>query len=322
MKKLITNHASAVLLLAASALFASCSPQANNKTTSFINSAEIQNSNILNGDLADSSFQKEHGIVQLKIVSDVGVSTCTGSLIERDIVLTAAHCVDDQKINRVVAVFALDDITVSEDQVIDGIGAKIHPEYAPTDDTSKVWNDIAVIKLAKLAPSDFKLAILPTSETAQELVQDSKLILAGFGITNAVVREILKDKNGQAILGKDGQLQYVELPGQGSGTLRKVSDIIVTGVTEDKKEFTFNQENLRGACHGDSGGPALLKLKNGSIIQVGVTSRGTNLLGNCNEGAIYTGVTGHLDFIAKAVTDLNNLKNVPAAQDETAVNPN
>ena len=314
MKKEMMKQAAAVLVLTATALFVSCAPKSESAPTSYLNSAELQNSNILGGLLADSNFQKANGIVQLKIVTDVGVATCTGSLIERDVVLTAAHCIADEGLRRVVVLLALDDVKVTQEQVIEGINARIHPEYAPTDDKSKVWNDIAVVKLETPAPADFKLAVLPTAETVKQLTKGSKLTLAGYGITNAVIRKVLKDKNGKVVVGKDGQPQTIELPGRGSGTLRRVSNIAVTGVTADQKEISFNQENLRGACHGDSGGPALLQLKDGSYIQVGVTSRGTNQLGNCNEGAIYTGVAGQLDFIALAIADMNKPEVAPVAK--------
>ena len=312
MNKQTMKQAAAVLALTASALFTSCAPQGDSAPTSYLNSNELQNSNILGGLLADSNFQKANGIVQLKMISDVGTATCTGSLIAPDLVLTAAHCIADEGLRGIAVLFSLDDQKVTEEQVIYASNGTIHPDYAPTNDKSKVWNDIALVKLEKSAPADFKLAVLPTAETIKLLVKGSKLTLAGYGITNAVIRKVLKDKNGKVVIGKDGQPATIELPGRGSGTLRRVSNIAVTGVTADLKEISFNQENLRGACHGDSGGPALLQLKDGTYIQVGVTSRGTNQLGNCNEGAIYSGVAGQLDWIATASAQLNEPVKQPA----------
>jgi len=305
MKKEMMKQTAAVLAITAIALFTSCAPQSQSAAPSYLNSNEIQNSNILGGLLADSNFQKANGIVQLKIISDMGTATCTGSLIARDIVLTAAHCIADEGLRGIAVLFSLDDRKVTEEQVIYATNGAVHPDFAPTDDKSKVWNDIAIVKLEKAAPADFKLAVLPTDETIKQLTKGSKLTLAGYGITNAVIRKLLKDKNGKVVIGKDGQPATIELPGRGSGTLRRVSNIAVTGVTADQKEISFDQQNLRGACHGDSGGPALLKLEDGSYIQVGVTSRGSNLLGNCNEGAIYTGVAGQLDWIALAIEQVN-----------------
>lgn len=320
MKKVIMNQAAAVLTIAAIALFTSCAPQSQSAKPSYLNSNEIQNSNILGGITADSEFQKAHGIVQLKMVSDAGTATCTGSLIARDIVLTAAHCLADEGLRGVAVLFSLDDTNLTEEQVIYAADGAIHPDYMPTDDESKVWNDIAIIKLEKPAPADFQLAVLPTVETIKQLVTGSKLTLAGYGITNAVIRKLLKDKNGKVVIGKDGQPATIELPGRGSGTLRSVANIEVTGLTADAKEISFDQKDLRGACHGDSGGPALLQLQDGTYIQVGVTSRGTNLLGNCNEGAIYSGVAGQIEWITSAIEALNKPTVKPVDEPVAKVN--
>lgn len=309
------KQAATAFALTASALFSSCAPQSQGNPTSYLNSAGVENSNIVGGQLADASYQKAHGIVQLrvkKVIKFLGKtvtmseSICTGSLITRDIVLTAAHCVASKtSADKVDVLFGLTNAKATAT-----IAAKdwiINPAYVsnPQADSQSVQNDIAIVKLSAEAPADFKLAVLPTAKTIEQLLVGSKLTFAGFGITNPLVRDYKKDQNGKPVLDKNGQPQVVELSSEGSGTLRKVSDMVVTRITSDQKEITLDQRNLKGACHGDSGGPALLKLQDGTDIQVGVTSRGSNKLGNCNEEVIYTGVLGQQDFINKAVAQIN-----------------
>lgn len=314
MKTGMMKQTVALLVLTVAAFFTSCAPQSQSAPTSYVDTQEIENSNIVGGLLADSNFQKSHGIVQLIIFSLTGDAVCTGSLIAHDLVLTAAHCIADRGLRGIAVLFSLDDVKVTEEQVIYVSAARINPDFLPTDDTSKVWNDIALLKLEKEAPADFQLAKLPDVETIKKLTKGSKVTLAGYGITNAVTRKVVQDKN--------GKLTVVELPSRGTGTLRKVSNIVVQSVTVDQKEISFNQKNLRGACHGDSGGPALLKLEDGSYIQVGVTSRGTNKLGNCNEGAIYTGVFGQLEWITLATEQLNKPKEAPKADNDKVATAN
>jgi len=315
MKKEMMKQAAAVLALAASALFASCAPESQSASQSYLDAGnEVENSNIVGGQVADSNYQKSHGIVQLRVKKvlkflgktiTLSESVCTGSLITRDIVLTAAHCVASKtSADKVDVLFGLTNVKATSITAKDWI---INPAYVqnPQDDDQAVQHDIAIVKLSAAAPADFKLAVLPTAETIQQLLVGSKLTFAGYGITNAIVRDFKKDQNGKPVLDKNGQPQVVEFPSEGSGTLRRVSDMLVTHVTSDQKEISLDQRNLKGACHGDSGGPALLTLQNGTDIQVGVTSRGTNKLGNCTEGVIYTGVFGQQDFINKAVAHVN-----------------
>lgn len=271
-------------------LVSACSPSENLGSTQFVNEAGSDQAQIVGGTLASSQLQKQNGIVQLKISSLQGVATCTGSLIEKNIVLTAAHCLADPTITDVAVLFGLDDKSITQDQVIFGISGKVHESFKPTDDKMKVWNDIALLKLEKDAPVDFKLAQLPAADRLPKLDRGSKLMLAGFGITNALVRKVVKDKKGQQ--------KIVELPSTGDGVLRQVDQIVVTAVSLDKKEITLDQTRLKGACHGDSGGPAYLKQSDGTLLLVGVTSRGTEKLGNCNAQAVYSGVSGHLTWIS------------------------
>ena len=295
------NNIKLMGLVLVAALVTNCAPT-NNQDHVNSNYETQDSSGIIGGSLATSQFQKENGIVQLKIISKQGQATCTGTLIARNVVMTAAHCVADPDLKNVAVVFALTDKGLSEENVIFAIEALVHSDYIElknpeTVKDTDIWNDIALIKLSKDAPADFKLVQLPTKDTKVALVKGHQLTLSGYGITNAVVRREVKLANGKT--------RILEMPSKGAGTLRKVDQIVVTNVTSGQKEISLDQTKLRGACHGDSGGPAFIKLKNGSLLQVGVTSRGTEKLGNCNQGAIYTGVIGQAQWIHEKVAQLN-----------------
>lgn len=270
--------------------FSSCAPQSSNQDSPYQDSniTDSSSSNIVGGVLADSNFQKQNGIVQLKVVSGQGVATCTGSLIAPNLVLTAAHCVVDPDLKNVAVLFGLTDKGLTQDQVIYAVAGSVNQSYDPNSTTAS-QNDIALLKLEKNAPADFKLAQLPGSQVVPSLKTGATLSFAGFGITNAIVNKSVKDPSGRT--------RILSLPSTGAGTLRKVDNIVVTGINPDQKEISLDQSNGKGACHGDSGGPAFLKQADGSNLLVGVTSRGTEKLGNCTVGVIYTSVVGQLDWI-------------------------
>jgi len=280
--------------------FSSCAPQVQDSKSSYLDNSEteLSSSNIVGGTSADSKYQKQNGIVQLKMKSSQGISTCTGSLIAQNIVLTAAHCLASPGLQSVAVLFSLTDKNVKGHQIIAATTGTIHHEYDNFASDVGVQHDIALLKLEKNAPVDFKLATLPKPSQIGLLKVGDKLTFAGFGITNAIVRKQVKDA-----LGRE---RVLSVPSTGAGTLRMVDNIVVTSITPDAKEISLDQSQGKGACHGDSGGPALLKQSDGSLLLVGVTSRGTENLGNCNVGVIYTGVLGHLDWIASESAKLQN----------------
>ncbi len=299
-------------LVLVTALVTNCAPK-NNQDYAHSNYETQDSSGIIGGSLATTQFQKENGIVQLKLIARGGRATCTGTLVARNVVMTAAHCVVMPGLQDVAVIFALSDKTATEENIILATSLAVHSGYiglkgaTETVNDADIWNDIALIKLAKDAPADFKPAQLPALRSKVSLLKGHRLILSGYGITNAMVRREVKQPNGST--------HVVELPSQGTGTLRKVDQIVVTNVTADQKEITLDQRKLRGACHGDSGGPAFIKLKNGTLLQVGVTSRGTEKLGNCNQGAIYTGIIGQIQWIHEKVAQLSAAqKDVLASQ--------
>ena len=71
----------------------------------------------------------------------------------------------------------------------------------------------------------------------------------------------------------------------------------------------IDNTNGKGACHGDSGGPAYVQDKNGNVFLAGVTSRAdeaTDPEGKCIGKTIYTKVQPYLTWISTESDKLNN----------------
>ena len=280
--------------------FFSCSNQNfdNENTTQSFNTENSDS--IVGGQLATDTFQKQNGIVQLELdMGFAGKATCTGTLIDNDIILTAAHCVADPSLVRIKAIFGLSDIRNNKNIIIPVVSAIIHPEFNPDISTDQSgWSDIALLKLKTLAPKNINKVKLPSVVQKNLVKVDSLLTLAGYGITNAVIRKEVINSNGQTTI--------VNLPGKGAGVLRLVNNIKVLKLNENLSEILLDQTKSVGACHGDSGGPAFLTMSDQSLIQVGLTSRGTEALGNCNKEAIYTNLEFHLKWILQGIDKLHS----------------
>lgn len=290
-------------------VYTGCSPEV--KTANTVVPTE-QSSNIFGGQESTQNFQSQNGIVGLiittresvmiggKISSEEYTALCTGTLIDRRLVLTAAHCVASSPNARVISVVAyfkpnIDLVTRKDIIVADRLA--VHPDYMKgiTEETAideAAWNDVALVRLSSDAPTHIKITPIANSTSALSVADNSTVVLSGFGIASPIVRKkVYNDKT------KTWDVVTVEEQTPTSGVLRQVEDIVVTKVINDSKEFLLNQRNSKGACHGDSGGPAFLKAADGSLLQVGITSRGTNELGNCDEDAIYTSVAAHSAWI-------------------------
>ena len=229
--------------------------------------------NIVGGLNMSAAAQKEAGVVGLVIVTDQGTGLCSGSLISKRIVLTAAHCIDPSEgtIKQMYAVFTTDVSKANKDNVRGAVTGVQNEAFAPSNDNSgRSWNDVALILLSADAPADFKLARLPTAAT---LKAGAKVTQMGYGRSEA-------SRNATA---------------DTSGTLRIVDGIALIKKSADGKELMLN-EATKGSCNGDSGGPAFVKDTDGKLTQVGLDSRG-NSQTSCIGVGIYTNVASHLDWI-------------------------
>ena len=167
---------------------------------------------------------KEIAAQTVMIVSTRGAS-CTGTVIARDLVLTAAHCVQPKSDYAIV-------IPGTAPRIVPVTKIVLHPRYDPRQfETRRPSPDMAIVKIAEPLPPNYRVAKLAT--TAAFPKHGTMFVLAGFGFA--------KDNDPRSA----GTLRSVTLPNVGS-----------TG--DSMIRVSAGNGSIAGACIGDSGGPAFL----------------------------------------------------------------
>jgi len=207
----------------------------------------------------------------------VGGSLCSGTLIEQQIVLTAAHCVYGRSGPIQIAVGGS---TLNSGRLIDVTATWYHPRY----DATYLQNDIALLHLKESA-GVARLAFLP-SPGGKKL---KNFTMAGWG----------RDQNGLLT----GKLSALNLNEQGVAAAKAFKGEYNPRTMIGAGRFFANEALYGGGCQGDSGGP-LYQGRNGSTrVVVGVTSWGAE---DCvqYEPTIYTWVNYYVPELLVAITQV------------------
>jgi secreted trypsin-like serine protease len=192
--------------------------------------------------------------------TDTGGFTCTGTILNSQYILTAAHCV--LRVKQMVIFFTNEAPGASFQSLINN---KTNVRFAkqiqhntdyPNTDLGQMYphNDVALVRFDGGLPAGYKpVTILDPKLTPKYLVANQPVILAGFGKRSADDSDT-------------GYLYKVTVP--------------VQKVVAGKDAYVGADSNI--ACSGDSGGPAFIEV-NGYLYQWGIASRS-----DCRTLSIYT----------------------------------
>jgi len=198
-----------------------------------------------------------------------GGAFCSGVAYNRNLVITAAHCVkgkkeEDIRVHAGAGEFFNNYVGKYRVSI-----AEMHPRFKGSD------NDIAYLLLKDPLPYDLMSSYVPflsDSLEIKELTKIGKLLtLVGFGTRDS------------DYAGEKWQVEAAVIASAPGTTFNKKSEFAVGGYGRD-------------SCQGDSGGPAYGKLRDGSWRVVGITSRGVG----CGDGGVYTFLHPHLCWIEEA----------------------
>jgi secreted trypsin-like serine protease len=217
---------------------------------------------------------------------DEGTYFCSGSLIDQDMVVTAAHCVQGAIDGSLRVIFtqkvSFDDqglptLTDASPEVHQVYGAIFNPQYDPNY-TGVDQHDIAIIRFKSGLPTGYKTATMLNASV--NLTAGETTTLAGYGTTQP-----------------DGS--------DSGGELRKV-DVQIASML-GKTEVVLDQSQGKGACFGDSGGPAFITTS-GQLLLWGLTNRAyPDDVSDCAHESVYTRITAYSDFVSSSEATLKQM---------------